>query len=464
MEEELAAALRDLAAGRSWRNVQPVVAAAAGLLLRASTAAARRLAELNAIIADTRSAVSLVAEDARLKERRYRHDRDAVDRLQQTVEAYRRESQQLQTTVLLPALAEIQQEVDGLAAGLQATKRGKNTNRKDYEEGEEVEEGENGGGSGVYSRETDGAMLREMVREVKLLRNQWKQMMRSHFMAPLPQSSSLSPSPLTPPPPILPAQQRTIATACKRSGMKKVHSASSRLWMDCSVARWQWCGGHISAAMLSPDVPIPWNALNVRNTLTGEWLTADAAPPEFVFRQQQQQEEGQVIEKEKEVLCDVVRFPFAWRPQSPSVIEILQDGIYHVTVCIISICNRGVGTKSHAGTRGVTTSALPFVTLRINNNTVFSFFSGGSTCYTVQSGMGTAPTTANHNKAAAASRQTCACSRRPCNCGAEVTFTTTTVAEYLRLPIGSTVSIHSYDSSNTTAVHEALLEMERMAG
>ncbi|KEG14362.1 hypothetical protein DQ04_00501020 [Trypanosoma grayi] len=421
--------------GKEWKNVQPCVARAAQLLLQQAQHHEGRLAALEDKVDQVLRAVEVIASDTRLKERRYHMDRDATDRvlealqqrsqqLHDAMETERRATQHLHEQVLYPGLDYLQQQIDRLASGAPPPS------------------------TTTFTAANDDSALKEMVREVKLLRSQWQQLLQSNSSVPP------TPAQLWEEPRASSAARRRRMPPPSSSSPPAVKAVAARSPVDCSVARWHWRGGHVSSPMLSADSPIPWGSPHVRNTMTGEWLPVPGAAATHAE------------------LCEGVGLPFVWRLRRPAVVELLKDGIYRVTTCLLTSCSRCVGGKSQGGGHKIAASVLPSVTLRVNNNTVFSFLSGGSTCYTLQpaAGSGRQSSTGPRHAAAAAAAPSVggncsgvSCPRRPCNCSTTIASSASTFAEYFRLSAGSTVSVHCHEAPDTNVMHEAFLEMELIA-
>ncbi|EKF33472.1 hypothetical protein MOQ_002661 [Trypanosoma cruzi marinkellei] len=422
--------------GREWKNVQPCVLRASQLLLQQAQQQDERLEKLEDKMNQVLSALEVIANDCRLKEQRYHMDRETTEtalqelqhssqQLHDALEMERRANHQFHEGILYPGLADLQQQIDRISSGVHSSVPPSQPPPPPPPLPAAVVEGkiDIDPKSGV-----EDSALKEMVREVRLLRNQWQEFLQ--------QSSSAMPVSRQH---VEKGPRMDVTTRAKNGGalLSMMYSG-----VDCSVARWHWRGGHVPSPLLSPDNPIPWSTLHVRKTTTGEWLSVGANP------------DGTTVHSE---LGKGAGLPFLWRPQRPSVIELIKGGIYRVTVCLLSSCNRHTSGNTPGSGRHVVTSALPSVSLRVNHKTVFSFFSGGSTRYTVQPAAETSRRTAK-------SCQACASPRRLCVCGESVICTTSNFVDFLRLPAGLCVSVHCHDMPDTSATHEALLEVELVAG
>ncbi|RNF17588.1 hypothetical protein TcG_05497 [Trypanosoma cruzi] len=432
--------------GREWKNVQPCVLRASQLLLQQAQQQDDRLEKLEDKMNQVLSALEVIANDCRLKEQRYHMDRGTTEtalqelqhssqQLHDALEMERRANQQFHEGILYPGLADLQQQIDRISSGVHPSVPPSQPPPPPPLPAAVVE-----GKIDIDPKSgVEDSALKEMVREVRLLRNQWQQFLQQSRSA-MPVSRQL----------VEKGPRMDVTTRAKNGGalLSMIYPG-----VDCSVARWHWRGGHVSSPVLSPDSPIPWSTLHVRKTTTGEWLSVGATS------------DGTTVHSE---LSKGAGLPFLWRPQRPSVIELIKGGIYRVTVCLLSSCNCRTSAKSPGGGRHVVTSALPSVSLRVNHKTVFSFFSGGSTRYTVQRAADTSRRTASarptSNNRTATSCQACAFPRRFCECGESVICTTSNFVDFLRLPAGLCVSVHCHDSPDTNATHEALLEVELVAG
>ncbi|RNF25647.1 uncharacterized protein Tco025E_02207 [Trypanosoma conorhini] len=444
--------------GREWKNVQPCVVRASQLLLQQAQQHDERLGQLEDKMTQVLNAVEVIASDCRLKEQRYRMDRESTERavqelqrsiqqLHDAVATERRASHQFREETLYPGLADLQQQIDHLSSGAPAHVLPSQPPQQ-LSPSATLAPPPPPLPAAVFEAATDsdrregaeGPAMKEMIREVRLLRNQWQQLLQ--------QSQSAMPVFWR----CAEGKPRMEAKSSMKN--RRVLLSMVRPSVDCSTARWHWRGGHVPTPTLSPDSPIPWSTLHLRKTTTGEWLSVGAAP------------DGTATHPE---LSEGGGPPFLWRPRRPSSIELLKAGIYRVTVCLLSSCYRRTGGNSPGSGGGAASSVPPSVSLRVNDRAVFSFFTGGSTCYALQPAEGAgrqnapAPHGSSSNKTAS-SCQASACPRRLCNCSALAACTTSTFADFLRLPAGSCVSVHCHDAADAGAAHEALLEVEFIAG
>lgn len=441
--------------GKEWKNVQPCVVHASQLLLQRVQLQDERLTVLEEKMDQVLNAVEVIASDSRLKEQRYQMDRDGTERvlealqrgcqqLQSAIESERRATTQFREEILYPGLADVQQQIDRIASALHPTLFPTQTQRPETAYPSSLPQPSHSlPVVGVCSpvdnsdkhRGWDDSLIREMVHEMSLLRSQWQQLqLNPAFLHRVGEQ-----------------RQAAAAESGKKGAFGMTHKGGGGV--DCRVARWQWRGGHLSTPLLLAESPIMWSTLHVRETHTGEWLSAGATS------------DGSLVHPQ----CgDGVGPPFLWRPRHPSVIELAKGGIYRVTVCLFSTNDRPVeGRKQNneqqqqQGHQTIA-SALPSVTLRINEKSVFNFFAGGTTCYTLRAPKGGGGESGRRARNAAPCR-TSAPSHRQCACGTATTFTTSSFADFLRLPVGATLSVHCHNMPSTGAMHEALLELELVA-
>ncbi|ESL09414.1 hypothetical protein TRSC58_02863 [Trypanosoma rangeli SC58] len=442
--------------GREWKNVQPCVLRASQLLLQQAQQHDERLGQLEDKMNQVLNAVEVIVSDCRLKEQRYRMDRETTERavqelqhssrqLHDAVEMERRASHQFREETLYPGLADLQQQIDCLSSDVQAYVPSSQPQQR-LSSSVALAPPPPPLPAAVFEASTDGdrkgcvddSSLKEMIREVKRLRNQWKQLLQqSQSTVPVSWKRAEKPS-------------GDVSSPIKN---RRVLLSMVRPSVDCSLARWHWRGGHVSLPTLSLDSPIPWSTLHVRKTTTGEWLSVGITP------------DGRALHSE---LSEGGGPPFLWRSKRPSVIELLKGGIYRVTVCLLSSCSRRTDGKSPGSGGRVVGFVPPSVSLKVNDNTVFSFFTGGSTCYTLQPAPGTGRQNASalhvSSNRTAAPCQTCACPRRLCSCSASVACTTSSFVDFLRLSSGSCLSVYCHDATDTSALHEAFLEVELVVG
>ncbi|RHW73024.1 hypothetical protein DPX39_040037900 [Trypanosoma brucei equiperdum] len=399
--------------GKGWKNVQPCVMLASQLLLQQAQLHGERLCALESKMDEVQRAVEVLVNDSHLKEERYNAERTGtgvalegvrrnMQQLKEAVEMQRCDTQKFHQEVLFPGMNDLQRQIDNVVARSLA--------RSVLGAAQSLSPTASPGPGDSIPAETDNS-VREMVREVKLLRNQWLKLLQR----PLP-----------------PVRSTSGCHRCRRSGSaaeattdrRGKGQASKRFLLDCSVARWRWRGANISSCGSSPDGPIPWGSLCVRRTATGEWVRLAASPDSRAAF--------------AELSGGRAELPFVWRAERhPGVIELTRSGICRIVVCMIAsnaAAASGRGCGHHSAATGT-----PSAVLRVNSSSVVTFYSSGSTCYTLRPVRG---------------------GSRSRLCGEGIAFATWTFSDYLLLPAGASVAVCTRGSTGACSVHEVLLELE----
>nr|CCC90220.1 conserved hypothetical protein [Trypanosoma congolense IL3000] len=401
--------------GKEWRNVQPCVVLASQLLLQQAKLHSERLSALETKVSEVQKTVEVLADDFRASEQRSSMDRSTIRKavrelarqvrqLQESVEGQRCEAQKFHEDVLFPSLGELQAQIDTLSMNIHAEKPATSSRL-----------GLASGLSGVIEprqERCNHSVLKEMVHEVRLLRKQWLQLLQR---AQVPTQPAVDPRLREP----RSAQVPEAVAVGPNAG-----PPPGRLLLDCSMARWQWRAADAPLTARALDGPIPWSALHVRRTATGEWVRLTGASDSRTAFAELSGAAGEL--------------PFGWGSHKrPDLIELVRGALYHVTVCLIA--TNGTVRSCVAGVHDSTASGLPSVVLRVNGSNVFTLYSAGSTCYTLRQ------------------VKTSSCVQL---CGEGITVSTWTFSDYLLLPARSSISVSCRGASWNGVVTEALLQAE----